>query len=92
MNYPTILAAIERADLTCAEYRLARRLLDRCSNQWTVHLSSEEACEVCGVVSWPGAKKLLNKLKACGLIRVHTNNYAYIAFWSVPNRIHSAPN
>ena len=28
----------------------------------------------------PGQKKMLNKLKACGLIRVHTNNYAYIAF------------
>lgn len=78
MDYDSVLSHIETSDLTGVEYRTARRLLDRASNQWTVLLSREEACDVCGVSDWGAARKSLKRLEEKGVIAVHTNNLAYV--------------
>lgn len=80
MDHATILDAIESSLLSAAEYRLARRLLDRVSNQWTVYLTREQACTLCGTETWAGARKMLNRLADAGIIQLHTNNCAYITF------------
>jgi hypothetical protein len=80
MNHETILDTIETSSLSPAEYRTARRLLDRVSNQWTVYLTRADACEVCGTKTWAGARKGLNRLEELGIIQLHTNNCAYITF------------
>lgn len=80
MDYATILDTIENSLLSAAEYRLARRLLDGVSNQWTVYLTREQACTLCGTETWAGARKMLNRLADAGIIQLHTNNCAYITF------------
>ena len=80
MDADTILRHIEASNVTGNEYRTARRLLDRVSNHWTVLISREEACAVCGVTTWAAARRALNKLEEAGLIGLHTNNLAYVDF------------
>lgn len=75
-----ILGIIERADLSAVEYRAARRLLDRVSDQWTVFLDRDAACAVCGVTTWAAARRILARLQEAGVATVHTNNCAYVTF------------
>lgn len=70
--------------LSRASADLAGDLLDRVSNQWTLFLSREEACAVCGVTNWASARRSLNRLKDAGLIGLHTNMQAYVYFLEPP--------
>jgi hypothetical protein len=70
--------------LTRASAWLAGALLDRVSDQWTVMLTREQACEACGVTNWASARRSLNRLADAGLIGLHTNMRAYVYFLEPP--------
>lgn len=80
MDHETIIAAIDRSGIRGNDYRAARLLLDRVSNQWTVYLDQETACWITGVQTWAAARRVLNRLKDVGLIALHTNSCAYVTF------------
>jgi hypothetical protein len=61
-------------------YTVARQLIDRASDQWTVMLTREEACELCGVTNWASARRSLKRLEEVGFIGLHTNMRAYVYF------------
>lgn len=85
MDAQRLLNRIEELGITGKSYALARRLLDRASNQWTVFLSREEACELCEVTNWASARRSLNRLQDAGLIGLHTNMQAYVYFLEPPD-------
>ncbi len=76
-----ILTAIEAADLSLAEYRAARRLLDRLiPGHSLLYLTRAESVALCGVESWPAARRIFSGLAKVGVIELHTNSRAYIHF------------
>lgn len=98
MDAPTLrkrIADLQSAGaLTRASAYLAGALLDRASDQWTLMLTREQTCEVCGVTNWASARRSLNRLQDAGLIGLHTNMRAYVYFLEPPadelNRAESA--
>ncbi len=84
MDADSILDYMHALELRGVSYNVARRLLDRASNQWTVFLTREDACELCEVTNWASARRSLKRLADAGLIAVHTNEMAYIRFLEPP--------
>jgi hypothetical protein len=80
IDYASILENIETADITLREYRAARRMLDRISDQGTLYLDRQEACDLFGTGTWNDARRILGELKKKGVIECHTNNRAYVIF------------
>lgn len=80
IDYEGILANIESADLSLREYRAARRMLDRISDQGTLYLERDEACKLFGTGTWNDARRILGELRKAGVIECHTNNRAYVIF------------
>ena len=80
VDYVGILANIESADLSLREYRAARRMLDRVSDQGTLYLERDEACAIFGTGTWNDARRILGELRKAGVIECHTNNRAYVIF------------
>ena len=84
MDYARILQHIDDTDLTLREYRAARRLLDRASDQGTVYLDQQQTCDLFGTGTWGDARRILYALKTKGLITCTTNGAAYVKFLAEP--------
>lgn len=84
MDADSLLSYMHALKLRGKSYSVARRLLDRTSNHWTVFLTREEACELCEVTNWASARRSLKRLADAGLIACHTNELAYIRFLEPP--------
>ena len=82
MNYAELaLRQIELADLSAAEYRMARRLLDRAQhNGGVVQLEPEDAARVCGVASWASARRVLAAIATAGIVSCRTHGAAQVIF------------
>ncbi len=89
MSYADFLDNIENADITLREYRAARRMLDRVSDQGTLYLEREDACTLFGVNSWADVRRILGALKEAGVIDCHTNKRAYVLFMTPEMRAES---
>ncbi|MFN8468584.1 MAG: hypothetical protein U0X20_23700 [Caldilineaceae bacterium] len=78
--------SIEAAELTATEYRAARRLADRLERTDYVRLNHQQACELCGVRTWPAARRLLAGLHhRHNLFHVATNGFVIVT-WEVGHR------
>jgi hypothetical protein len=55
-------------------------MLDRISDQGTLYLERQEACDLFGTGTWNDARRILGELKKKGVIECHTNNRAYVIF------------
>jgi hypothetical protein len=81
MNYDAHVQAIEAADLPLAEYRAARRLLDRALHtKGYLHLETDECVRLCGVNHWGSATRIFRRLATAGIIEFHSNSRAYVRF------------
>ncbi len=80
MDTAPFLQVIDDADITAREYRAARKMLDRVSDQGSIYLEQDEACTLFGVTSWGDVRRILHGLKSAGVIAFHTNRRAYVTF------------
>lgn len=78
------LRQINQADLSAAEYRAARRLLDVAATTGHVKLTKTHCNELCCTTSEGATRRLLGSLQRAGLIHYSTNGFVYIDFvaWS----------
>ncbi len=80
MDTAPFLRVVDSADITPREYRAARKMLDRVSDQGSIYLEQDEACALFGVTSWGDVRRILHGLKGAGVIDFHTNRRAYVTF------------
>lgn len=75
---------IDQADLTAAQYRAARRLLDVAGQTGHAKLTKDFAAERCATTSEGATRRLLGALQQAGIIHYSTNGFVYINFtaWS----------
>ena len=68
----TALRQIEDAELSATEYRAARRLLDLAQrNAGVVQLEPVDAAQLCGVISWAAARRILAAIDTAGVVTCH---------------------
>ncbi len=84
---PTVQAAlnqIDQADLTAAQYRAVRRLLDVAAATGHAKLTKEHCSKLCSTTSEGAMRRLLGSLQQAGIIHYSTNGFVYIDFtaWS----------
>lgn len=80
MDTAPFLRVIDSADISAREYRAARKMLDRVSDQGSIFLEQDEACALFGVTSWGDVRRILHGLQDAGVIHFHTNRRAYVTF------------
>ncbi|MGD9729254.1 MAG: hypothetical protein AB7V39_23165 [Nitrospiraceae bacterium] len=79
---------IDQADLTAAQYRAARRLLD-IAQAGHVKLTKERVNERCATTSDGATRRLLGGLQQAGIIHYSVNSFVYIDFtaWSPMDKL-----
>ncbi len=80
MDTAPFLRVIDSADISAREYRAARKMLDRVSDQGSIFMEQDEACALFGVTSWGDVRRILHGLQDAGVIDFHTNRRAYVTF------------
>jgi len=80
VDYARILASIENANITPREYRAARRMLDRATDQGILFLERADAYDMFGTNTWGDVRRMLGALRDAGLLAFHTNECAYVNF------------
>ena len=81
----TALRQIEDAELSATEYRAARRLLDLAQrNAGVVQLEPVDAAQLCGVISWAAARRILAAIDTAGVVTCQVCGVAVVAFVSWP--------
>ena len=80
MDYARILDQIEQANITPREYRAARRMLDRATDQGILFLERADAYDLFGTNTWGDVRRMLTALRDAGLLDFHTNDCAYVNF------------
>jgi len=80
----TALRQIDQADLSAAEYRAVRRLLDVAATTGHAKLTKEHCSTLCCTTSDGATRRLLGSLQRAGLIHYSTNGFVYVDFvaWS----------
>jgi len=84
----TALRQIDQADLSAAEYRAVRRLLDVAATTGHAKLTKEHCSTLCCTTSDGATRRLLGSLQRAGLIHYSTNGCSTVCFvtWDAADR------
>ena len=85
----TAIRQIDTADLSAAQYRAARRLLDVAGQTGHVKLTKSHANERCATTTDGATRRLLGGLQAAGIIHYSVNGFVYVDFtaWSPMDKL-----